>query len=109
MTADKTLHDSPCTSCAREKVVEATPIINDISRSLVVQAPRTKVKTDTKGKIVYDKNNNIIQTKLHTKVDFPSKPLDLSAALGVGSGSDGTKYEVFGIVEHLGSGYVLPS
>lgn len=98
---------STCTSCNRPNVVEGTSIVNETSKYLIVQAPRITVKTDEKGQIVLDKNQRTTEFKVHTKIDFPNKPLDLSAMLGVGSGSDGTKYEVFGMVEHVGSRYAL--
>lgn len=69
---------------ARENAVEGMPL-NDMPRYHVVQI---KVKLNAKNRIFYDKQKNIMQTKLHTKVDFLSKPLDLSAALGVGSDGD---------------------
>lgn len=73
--------------------------VQEASKYLIVHANRIDHKLDKRGKMR--------SFKVHTKIDFPKDKLNLSTVFGVGPQSDGTKYEVFGVVEHLGEEYAI--
>lgn len=87
--ASELLADYVCSECKAMGTTTQNPSVDRLPKCLIVQAPRVR----------HMKGGN---RKLHTSVEFPTEALDLSSLLKSNKSSESHKYEVFGIVEHIG-------
>ena len=90
------LADYRCDCCEERDSTVEQHWLRKTSKYIIVQAPRVGSKWNKKGE--YNK------FKIHTKVAFPTEPLDLTDCFEDGADSTKCQYEVISIVEHNGNG-----
>ena len=93
-----------CDFCKRCSTTVKHPQPPEISNYVIVQAERTRPFFNSDGTQKEDENGNAITGKVHTKIKVPGKMLDLSGLASRGEENKSMKYELFGMVNHFGSG-----
>lgn len=91
-----------CEGCEQIGHVRGEYHAINLSKYLIVQAPRVVTKQDETGRIILNEDSSIQTTKVHAKIEFPKEPLDLSCLFLNKDDKDGRQYEIFGMVEHRG-------
>lgn len=79
--------------------------VEQTSKYLIVQAPRVGDEMDSEGNVIVDDNGDTISAKIHEKIEFPRNIIDLSALMPEQKQTEGTKYELFGMVMHRGENH----
>ena len=92
-----------CDACSACDTTTSGLHIKHTSKYLMIRAPRVTEERDRDGHRLRDENGNTVTKKTKTGIKLPREPLDLSALLPMADQTESTRYEVFGMVCHIGS------
>ena len=98
-----------CDCCLQRHTTIKHPQPPELSKYLIVQAERIRPMFAQNGTRLTDENGATRTCKVETNIRVPGKMLDLSALFPRGEQAENTKYELFGMVNHTGSGSVSTS
>ena len=103
-TRRRQLDDYRCDKCGDRSATIQQPQLPEFSKYLIVQAERIRPYFNSDGTQKVDENGNTITDKVHTKIQVPGKVIDLSGLAPGGEKNNSLRYELFGMVNHIGSG-----
>ena len=100
------LDDYQCDKCKVRNSTFEQPQRPKFSKYLIVQAERIRPYLKPDGKPVVDENKATKTGKVHTEINVPGKMIDLSGLVQDGKQDGSMRYELFGMVNHIGSGLI---